>query len=118
MINFILKGAEKYSTWTRFSTFIEMLTYKCLLYGKELVILDERNTSKMCSGCEHLQDMPLWKRTYKCPKCGLVMDRDENSAVNILTRYLARLGPHTPSERGVLQEDGLDVAGTRPAQVA
>jgi hypothetical protein len=24
--------------------------------------------------------------------------------------YLARLGPHTPSECGVLQEDGLDVA--------
>jgi transposase len=23
------------------------------------------------------------------------MDRDENSAVNILKRYLARLGPHT-----------------------
>ncbi len=106
-----------YNDWGLY-TFIEMLTYKCLLYGKELVILDERNTSKMCSGCEHLQDMPLWKRTYKCPRCGLVMDRDENSAVNILTRYLARLGPHTPSECGVLQEDGLDVAGTRPAQVA
>jgi len=82
-----------YNDWGLY-TFIEMLTYKCQLYGKELVILDERNTSKMCSGCEHLQDMPLWKRTYKCPKCGLVMDRDENSAVNILTRYLARLG-HT-----------------------
>jgi putative transposase len=27
--------------------------------------------------------------------CGLVMDRDDNSAVNILMRFLARLGPHT-----------------------
>ncbi len=106
-----------YNDWGLY-TFTLMLTYKCQLYGKDLVILDERNTSKMCSGCEHLQDMPLWKRTYKCSKCGLVMDRDENSAVNILTRYLARLGPHTPSECGVLQEDGLDVAGTEPAQVA
>jgi len=91
-----------YNDWGLY-TFIQMLTYKCLLYGKELVILDERNTSKMCSGCEYLQDMPLWKRTYKCPKCGLVMDRDENSAVNILTRFLARRGPHTQtSECGVL----------------
>ncbi len=107
-----------YNDWGLY-TFIQMLTYKCLLYGKELVTLDERNTSKMCSGCEHLQKMPLWKRTYACPECGLVMDRDENSAVNILTRFLARLGPHTPiAECGVLQEDGLDVAGTRPAQVA
>jgi len=107
-----------YNDWGLY-TFIMMLTYKCQLYGKELVILDERNTSKMCSGCEHLQDMPLWKRTYTCPECGLVMDRDENSAVNILTRFLARRGPHTPiAGCGVLQQDGLDVAGTGPAQVA
>ncbi len=55
------------------------------------------SSSKTCSGCGHKQDMPLWKRTYRCPNpnCCLVMDRDENSAVNILKRYLARLGPHT-----------------------
>src|SRR6266480_928482 len=76
-------------------TFLEMLKYKCVLYGKELVFLDERNTSKTCSGCGHLQAMPLWKRTFCCTACGLVMDRDENSAVNILQRYFARLGPHT-----------------------
>src|SRR5581483_4781971 len=29
------------------------------------------------------------------PECRFVMDRDENSAVNILKRYLAWLGPHT-----------------------
>ncbi len=106
-----------YNDWGLY-TFIEMLTYKCQLYGKEFIILDERNTSKMCSGCKRLQDMPLWKRTYKCPQCRLVMDRDDNSAVNILTRYLARLGPHTPSEEcSVLQEDGLEVASIRLAQV-
>jgi putative transposase len=76
-------------------TFVQMLTYKCQLYGKDLQFLDERNTSKACSGCGHLQSMPLWKRTYCCTECGLVLDRDENSAVNILTRFLARLGPHT-----------------------
>ncbi len=100
-------------------TFTEMLTYKCHLYDKALVELDERNTSKACSGCGHLQAMPLWKRTYRCKNCGLVMDRDENSAVNILTRFFARLGPHVSSgKRGVLQEDDLDVAGTGPAQPA
>ncbi len=75
--------------------FVQMLVYKCVLYGKELVFLDERYTSKECSSCGHLQAMPLWKRTYSCTECGLVMDRDENSAVNILKRYLAQLGPHT-----------------------
>ncbi len=83
-----------YNEWGLYA-FIEMLTYKCQLYGKGLNFLDERNTSKMCSGCGHLQAMPLWKRTYCCTDCGLVMDRDDNSAVNILKRYIARLGPHT-----------------------
>ena len=83
-----------YNDWGLYS-FTEMLKYKCLLYGKELVFLDERNTSKACSGCGHLQAMPLWKRTYCCTNCELVMDRDENSAVNILTRFLARRGPYT-----------------------
>lgn len=76
-------------------TFIQMLLYKCQLSGKEVVFLDERDTSKQCSGCGSKQAMPLYKRTYRCANCGLVMDRDENSAQNILTRFLARLGPHT-----------------------
>ena len=83
-----------FNDWGLYS-FVQMLVYKCVLYGKDLVFLDERNTSKMCSGCGHLQPMPLYKRTYSCKECGLVMDRDENSAQNILTRFLARLGPHT-----------------------
>jgi len=83
-----------YNDWGLY-TFVQMLAYKCLLYGKELMVLDERDTSKMCSRCGNKQPMPLWKRTYRCRECGLIMDRDENSAVNILMRFLARLGPHT-----------------------
>jgi putative transposase len=102
-----------YNDWGLY-TFIQMLTYKCQLYGKELVFLDERNTSKQCSGCGSLQAMPLWKRTYCCVVCGLVMDRDENSAHNILTRYLAGLPPHTSAvECGVLHEQHNSVEVTR-----
>ena len=75
----------------------QMLEYKCLRYGKELYRIDERYTSKDCSVCGHRQDMPLWKRTYRCGTCGLVIDRDVNSAINIRQRFLARLGPHTDS---------------------
>ena len=102
-------------------TFTEMLKYKCHLYGKELVFLDERNTSKACSGCGNLVAMPLWKRTYCCKNCGLVMNRDENSAVNMLTRFLARRGPHTSSGAcGVLHADqnGVEVMeASCPVQV-
>jgi len=82
-----------YNDWGLY-TFMQMLAYKCVLYGKELVIVDERDTSKTCSACGNKQHMPLWKRTYRCKECGLIMDRDENSAVNILMRFLARRGPH------------------------
>ena len=75
---------------------MQMLQYKCLRFGKELYIIDERDTTRMCHTCKRMQDMPLWKRTYRCENenCGLVMDRDENSAVNIYERFVARLGPH------------------------
>jgi putative transposase len=85
-----------YNDWGLY-TFLQMLAYKCHLSGKALAILSERDTSKMCSACGALQPMPLWKRTYHCEKenCGLKMDRDENSARNILKRFLAGLRPHT-----------------------
>jgi putative transposase len=106
-----------YNEWGLY-TFLMMLTYKCQLYGKDLQFLDEGNTSKQCSGCLNLQPMPLWKRTYCCTECGLVMDRDENSAHNILARFFARLGPHTPIEEcGVLQVTELEVVSPGLASV-
>ena len=75
-------------------TFVQMLVYKCLLYGKDLEIISEKYTSKDCHRCGNRQAMPLWKHTYHCERCGVVKDRDENSAHNILERFLARLGPH------------------------
>ncbi len=91
-----MRNRMVYNDWGLYS-FVQMLEYKCVRFGKELHIIDERDTTKMCSACKHKQDMPLWKRTYRCSNenCGLVMDRDENSAVNIYERFLARLGPHT-----------------------
>ena len=92
-----------------------MLAYKCLLARKELVQIDERDTSKTCSGCGHQQDMLLWKRVYRCENCGLVMDRDENSAVNQLRRFLARPGPHIRRKRVQGDQGGVAVTGTAQA---
>ncbi len=89
-----IRNRVVYNDWGLYS-FVQMLRYKCLRFGKELHIINERDTTKMCHGCKRKQDMPLWKRTYRCGNCGLVMDRDDNSAINIYQRFLARLGPHT-----------------------
>lgn len=43
-------------------------------------------SSQICSGCGARQKMPLTVRTYKCPHCGLVLDRDMNAALN-LSKY-------------------------------
>jgi putative transposase len=85
--------------------FVRMLEYKCRHAGKALHRIEERYTSQECSRCQHRQPMPLWRRTYRCGICGLIMDRDENSAVNMLQRFLAQLGPHTFSDEayGVLR---------------
>src|SRR5262252_5516480 len=73
----------------------QMLTYKCLLAGKALIPIDERETSKTCSGCGSQQPMPLYKRTYRCLHCGLLMDRDQNSAVNLRERFAFPAPVHT-----------------------
>jgi len=83
-----------YNDWGIYA-FMQMLAYKCERFGKDLHIIDESYTSQMCHRCGHLQLMPLWKRIYRCPNCGLVMERDENSAHNLYKRFIAWLTPHT-----------------------
>ncbi len=91
-----IRNRMVYNDWGLYG-FVQMLAYKCLHFGKELHIINERDTTKQCHVCHNKKDMPLWQRTYRCGSCGLVMDRDENSAVNIYERFLARPGPHTPA---------------------
>lgn len=41
-------------------------------------------SSKMCSGCNNKkEDLKLVDRIYKCNKCGLIIDRDLNAAINL-----------------------------------
>jgi len=41
-------------------------------------------TTQTCSRCGYRQEIPLSQRVFKCEKCGLEIDRDVNSALNIL----------------------------------
>ncbi|MFX0061467.1 MAG: RNA-guided endonuclease InsQ/TnpB family protein [Candidatus Hermodarchaeota archaeon] len=72
--------------------FIELLTYKAQKLGKKIIVIDERDTSKTCCLCGKTQEMPLYKRIYEC-ECGNCIDRDHNSAVNIMLRFLSRHAP-------------------------
>ena len=60
------------------------IEYKAEWHGRVVVGIDRFFPStKMCSACGQLHDMPLKVRTMRCD-CGLVLDRDENAAINIL----------------------------------
>lgn len=71
------------------SRFVNFLTYKAKLVGKKVVKISERDTTKKCCVCGMKQEMPLYKRIYECD-CGNVIDRDRNSSINIMTKYLSQ----------------------------
>jgi transposase len=63
-------------------------------------------TTQNCSGCGTKVQKSLSVRTHICPKCGLVIDRDQNAALNILHKALS------PDEKGTEGHSGTstDVA--------
>jgi putative transposase len=69
--------------------FVQFLTYKAELIGKLVIRIDEKNTSKKCCYCGKKHDMPTWERVILCD-CGNNIDRDRNSAINIMIRYLSQ----------------------------
>ena len=69
--------------------FTGFLTYKAERVGKKAIEISERNTTKMCCCCGKMHDMPTWKRVMKCD-CGNEIDRDRNSAINIMLRFLSQ----------------------------
>lgn len=71
------------------SMFRQMLEYKCIWYGKKLISVDPKNTSRICSKCGYNSgEKPLDIREWTCPKCQTHHDRDINAAVNILKKAM------------------------------
>ncbi len=67
-----------------FHEFKRQLEYKAKKFGCEIMIADRWfPSSKTCSNCGHIQDMPLKERTYNCESCGHSIDRDLNAAINL-----------------------------------
>lgn len=66
--------------------FVQILEELCNKFGKLLIRTDRwYPSSKTCHHCGYIKDdLDINDRTYICPKCGHVMDRDKNAAINIL----------------------------------
>jgi putative transposase len=64
-----------------------MLDYKTMWNGGQVIKAGRFfPSSRTCSGCGAVKaNLLLSERTYVCTTCGLVMGRDVNAAVNLLT---------------------------------
>ena len=69
-----------------FGTAVRMLCYKTAWHGGQLILADRWfASSKTCSACGAVKaKLALSERTFTCEACGLVIDRDENAARNLL----------------------------------
>jgi putative transposase len=70
------------SGWGGFRAF---LAYKAERYGRTLAVADRwYPSSKTCSDCGHLlAELSLATRSWVCPTCGVLHDRDINAAKNV-----------------------------------
>jgi putative transposase len=72
--------------------FFLKLKYKAENADKSVVEVNPAYTSQDCSGCGARVKKDLSERVHKC-KCGLILDGDENAAINIVAAGLAVLAP-------------------------
>jgi putative transposase len=75
---------------SNFAEIRRQLIYKAERYGSCLVVIDRfYPSSKTCSACGYVKrELGLHERTFVCEACGMVIDRDHNAALNLLSEAL------------------------------
>ena len=74
--------------------FLSWVRYYGALHGIPIIAVSPRYTTQDCSGCGFRVRKTLSMRTHICPRCGLVLDRDWNAALNILWAALEWVAAH------------------------
>jgi putative transposase len=77
------------SSWSKFLTY---LRYKAEWYGRDFVQAAKFfPSSKLCHWCGYKkEDLALCERTWTCPVCGKIHDRDVNASINLYLIGLER----------------------------
>jgi len=79
-MNSSVKLNRRLHAWS-FRKLQQCIEYKANLEGIPIVHVNPKNTSKRCHKCGHVTQVN--GREFRCLKCGLVYNRDLNSAINI-----------------------------------
>ena len=88
--------------WYQFRVWLEHFGTK---FERATVAVPPHHTSQMCSSCGAVVKKSLSTRTHVC-KCGCVLDRDDNAALNIL-----KLGLSTVGHTGTFALDARNAGG-------
>ena len=102
--------------------FVRIIGEKCDRYGRALHRVSRwLASSKTCSTCAHRLDaLPLQIRTWTCPRCRAVHDRDHNAAKNVLAAGRAERinASHTSGHNDDSRRGGAPVRAQPVAAVA
>jgi len=82
------------ASWSLFRQWVE---YFGRVFGRIVIAVPPQYTSQNCSACSTLVKKSLSTRTHTC-KCGCVLDRDHNAAVNVLQLALKTTRGHWESQ--------------------
>jgi putative transposase len=77
------------------SMFIEMTSVKAESAGRNVILVNPKLTSQICSGCGTIIKKDLSERWHTCT-CGCSLDRDHNAAINILRLGRSLQEPQIP----------------------
>jgi putative transposase len=108
-----------------FGTFLSILEQQCIKYGKTFQKINQWTpTTNVCADCGHKlkKKLELSERSWNCPECGCVHDRDVNAARNILNAYTPKNGEIQAygDNVGLKEPQGFNAiiceVGTQPSQ--
>jgi putative transposase len=87
-LNFMLRNSSlaRAAHDVSIGIFRDLLDYKAVRAGVEVITVDPKHTSQVCHECGCIVEKKLSERVHCCPLCGYTVDRDVNAALNILSR--------------------------------
>jgi putative transposase len=88
-------------------TFLAWVNAYGQMHAIPIIAVAPQFTSQECSACGTLVKKSLSVRTHICTGCGVVLDRDQNAALNILAKALERTVGHT----GTDEHDSSNASG-------